>query len=256
MLSYQHAYHAGNPADVHKHFVLAEMIRLLTQKDRGISYLETHAGRGLYDLTSQEALKTGEAAEGITQLDPAPGTAIGDALKMIRTHYGATAYPGSPMVAASLLREQDRMVLMEMHPQEHAALKKAMKGTGAAVHNRDAYEGAVALTPMEPRRGLVLIDPPYELKDEYGRAADLAMKIHKRWPETAIMIWYPLLDAGRHKDLLARLAFAEPLVSEVTFDLKGGKGMKGSGLAILGAPYGTDDAIARAIGLAQPILRP
>lgn len=255
MLSYQHAYHAGNPADVHKHFVLAELLRLLTKKDRGISYLETHAGRGLYDLQSDEAKKTGEAEEGIARLEPPPGTAIGAALAEVRRRHGEASYPGSPLIAAALLRAQDRLVLMEMHPQEHAALKRAMRGTLAEVHARDAYEGAPALTPMEPRRGLVLIDPPYEVKTEYSRAADLAMKLHKRWPEAAILVWYPLLAAGRHAELLDKLAAAEPLVSEVTFDLKGGKGMTGSGLAILGAPYGAEKAVDDAIALGAGVLR-
>ncbi|NNU16892.1 23S rRNA (adenine(2030)-N(6))-methyltransferase RlmJ [Parvularcula sp. ZS-1/3] len=256
MLSYQHAYHAGNAADVHKHFVLAELLRLLTKKDRGVSYLETHAGRGLYDLTSEEAQKTGEAALGIDRVEGLEGTPIGDALEQVRAQHGETAYPGSPLIASSLLREQDKIALMEMHPQEHRALRRAMKGSGAAVHNRDAYEGAKALTPMDPRRGLVLIDPPYELKDEYGRAAKLAMTIHKRWPEAAIMVWYPILDAGRHAELLSGMAEGEPLVSEVSFPPKDGRGMKGSGLAIIGAPYGADEAIARAIALGGRVFRP
>lgn len=252
MLSYQHAYHAGNPADVHKHFVLAELLRLLTKKDRGISYLETHAGRGLYDLTSDEASKTGEAEEGIARLSPPQDAAISEALAAIHRDYGATAYPGSPMVAANLLRPQDRLVLMERHPQEAPALKKNMRGTIAEVHARDGYEGALALAPMEPRRGLILIDPSYEVKTEYAQAGTLAKKLHTRWPEAAIMVWYPLLAAGRHTDILS--AMEATIVDEVTFDLKGGKGMTGSGLAFLGAPYGTEDAIAAAFGAAQPIL--
>ena len=252
MLSYQHAYHAGNPADVHKHFVLAELLRLLTKKDRGISYLETHAGRGLYDLCSAEAAKTGEAAEGIERLTPPPTAAISAALSGIRADYGEAAYPGSPLIATQLLRPQDRIVLMERHPQEAPALKRAVRTSQAEVHMRDGYEGAIAVSPMTPRRGLILIDPSYEVKTEYRKAGTLAAKLHQRWPEAAVMVWYPLLEAHRHKDLIE--AMQPSLVDEVQFELKGGKGMTGSGLAFLGEPFGTDVALQEAFEAAQPIL--
>lgn len=254
MLSYQHAYHAGNPADVHKHFVLAEVLRLLTAKERGISYLETHAGRGLYDLSSDEAAKTGEAAEGIVLVPTATQLAFFQALHAVRADHGETAYPGSPMVAAKLLRPQDRMVLMERHPQEYAALCRSMKRAGAEIHHRDAFEGAPAVAPLNPRRGLVLIDPPYELKSDYEKTGKLAADLRRRWPEAAVIVWYPLLRAGRHADLLAHARETTQIVHEVTFDLKEGKGMTGSGLLILGAPYGTDGVLADVMIAAAPIL--
>ncbi|MEM9810341.1 MAG: 23S rRNA (adenine(2030)-N(6))-methyltransferase RlmJ [Pseudomonadota bacterium] len=255
MLSYQHSYHAGGPADVHKHIALAELLMLLTGKDRGISYIETHAGRGLYDLGSEETAKTGEAAEGIDCLDLDPATPFGGALADVRCKHGAKAYPGSPMVAASLLRPQDRLLLMEKHPQELAALKQAMKGTGAEVHGRDGYEGALALTPPLPRRGLVLIDPSYERKDEYLAAGDLAVTLHARWPEAALLIWYPILKAGRHEALIARVSLLHTIRHEARFNLKGGQGMLGSGLLLVGAPYGSDEALARVMKQGAPVLR-
>jgi 23S rRNA (adenine2030-N6)-methyltransferase len=255
LLSYQHAYHAGGPADVHKHLILAELLSLLTKKARGISYLETHAGRGLYDLSSEEAAKTEEAAEGISLLTVPEDTPYGQALAAAKAKGGPSAYPGSPLVADALLRPQDRLVLMEAHPQEHAALKTHMRGTIAEVHRRDGYEGSLALAPLEPRRGLVLIDPSYEDKPEYGRAARHALALQNKWPEAAVLIWYPLLAANRHKELLDVLGQDALLVSEVTFDLKGGRGMKGSGLALLGAPYGAEASIHAALKLAEPVLR-
>ncbi len=126
MLSYQHGYHAGNPADLHKHIVLAELLARLTAKPRGISYVETHAGRGLYDLGAPEALKTGEAARGIGRIEPDPATAFGAVLAAVRTRHGAAAYPGSPLIAKEILRPQDRLVLMELHPAEHAGLRDAL----------------------------------------------------------------------------------------------------------------------------------
>ncbi|NRA31165.1 MAG: 23S rRNA (adenine(2030)-N(6))-methyltransferase RlmJ [Parvularculaceae bacterium] len=255
MLSYQHAYHAGNPADVHKHFALAEVLRLLTVKDRGVSYLETHAGRGLYDLSSEEAQKTGEAAEGITLVPSTDDIAFFKALAAVRAEYGDTAYPGSPMVAAKLLRPQDRMVFIERHPQEHAALRRAMKRSGAEIHHRDAFEGARAVVPLNPRRGLVLIDPPYEVKTDYADTGKLAADLRRRWPEAAVMVWYPILRAGRHTELLAATEEPDRIVHEVTFDLKGGQGMTGSGLLLLGAPYGTDAALEKVMAASASILR-
>ncbi|MEM6746374.1 MAG: 23S rRNA (adenine(2030)-N(6))-methyltransferase RlmJ [Pseudomonadota bacterium] len=254
MLSYQHSYHAGGPADVHKHLALAEMLRLLTAKDRGISYLETHAGRGLYHLDTEEARKTGEAAEGVARISTDQEGPFFSALHAVRAQRGADAYPGSPMVAASLLRTQDRIVLMEKHPQEAAALRLAMKGTKAEVHARDGYEGALALSPLEPRRGLVLIDPSYEIKTEYAEAAALMDQLHRRWPEAAIMVWYPILGAGRHGELVARLP-ADTLRHEVLFDLKGGLGMLGSGLAIVSPPYGSEAALERLMEQGGKVLR-
>jgi 23S rRNA (adenine2030-N6)-methyltransferase len=255
LLSYQHAYHAGGPADVHKHLVLAELLALLTRKERGISYLETHAGRGLYDLSSEEAAKTGEAAEGIALLDVAEDTPFGAALSAARKRGGPSAYPGSPLVAEALLRPQDRLVLMEAHPQEHAALKANMAGTIAEVHRRDGYEGSLAISPMQPRKGLVLIDPSYEDKTEYERAARHALELRRKWPEASVLIWYPILRAGRHRDMLGVLSEDEPIVHEADFSLKDGRGMLGSGLVLLGAPYGVEARLNAAFRAGAPVLR-
>jgi 23S rRNA (adenine2030-N6)-methyltransferase len=250
MLSYQHAYHAGNAADLHKHAVLAEMLTRLTVKARGISYVETHAGRGLYDLDAPEALKTGEAARGVGAVALDPATPYGRAVAALRLEYGPRAYPGSPMIARALLRPQDRITLMELHPAEHAALRAAMTGDGVAIHRRDGREGVLALAPLKPRKGLVLVDPSYEVKAEYGETADFARALIAKWPEAVIVIWYPLLPAGRHRDLLAGLGTLPVLVDEVTFEPAPERGMTGSGLAIVNAPHGTRDALrsARLVG--------
>lgn len=254
MLSYQHSYHAGGPADVHKHLALAELFKLLTQKDRGISYLETHAGRGLYHLDAEESLKTGEAAEGIARIDDGREGPFFEALQSVRAAHGPQAYPGSPMVAAALLRPQDRIVLMEKHPQEVVALKRAMKRTQAEVHARDGYEGSLAVSPMEPRRGLILIDPSYEIKTEYRQAADHVNRLASHWGEAAIVVWYPILKAGRHEDIFAALK-GPALRHEVLFDLKGGSGMVGSGLAIVSAPFGTEAVLERVMEQGRGVLR-
>jgi 23S rRNA (adenine2030-N6)-methyltransferase len=246
VLSYQHAYHAGGPADLHKHIVLADLLARLTAKPRGISYVETHAGRGLYDLAAPEALKTGEAAQGIGRVAPDPATPFGRALAAVRSEAGASAYPGSPLVARKLLRPQDRLVLMELHPAEHAALAATLSGPGVAIHRRDGFEGVLALAPFSLRRGLVLVDPSYEVKTEYGATAAFVRRLVARWPEAAVLVWYPVLPAARHRDLLAALAPLPVAVDEVAFDPPPERGMTGSGLALVNAPYGAAEALAAA----------
>jgi 23S rRNA (adenine2030-N6)-methyltransferase len=250
MLSYQHAYHAGNPADLHKHAALAALIALLTRKPRGITVLESHAGRGLYDLSAPEAVKTGEAARGIGRCAPAEGPFAG-ALAAVRAAHGASAYPGSPLIARHLLRPQDRLVLCELHPAEHAALTSAMGGEGVAIHRRDGHEGLVALTPPSPRRGLALIDPSYEVKEEFARTAATAGALLRRWPEGVVLIWYPLLPAGRHADLvepLAGLPRGTVWREEVRFRDPPDRGMTGSGLIALNLPHGGVAALNAARG--------
>lgn len=256
MLSYQHAYHAGGPADLHKHIVLAELLARLTAKPRAISYLETHAGRGIYDLAAPEAEKTGEAAQGIARIAPDPDTPFGQAIAAARARFGTTAYPGSPAVARALLRPQDRMVLLELHPAEHAALRAALSGQRVAVHRRDGFEGALALAPMTPRRGLVLIDPSYEVKSEYAAVAGFVRRLLAKWPEAAVLIWYPLLPAGRHGDLVAGLRSLPVRIDEVAFSPPPPRGMTGSGLALVNGPHGGEASFAAAHALAAPVIVP
>lgn len=238
MLSYQHAYHAGNPADLHKHIVLAELLARLTRKPRGVSYAETHAGRGLYDLAAPEARKTAEAAAGIGRIDPHLATPFGSALAAVRGAHGPTAYPGSPLIARSLLRPQDRLSLMELHPAEHAALRCALAGEGVAIHRRDGFDGLLALAPLTPRRGLVLVDPSYELKTDYAAAADFARRLIAKWPEATILIWYPILPEMRHAALIDGLRGLPVLRDEAAFARPPARGMTGSGLALVNAPHG------------------
>ncbi|WP_010139949.1 23S rRNA (adenine(2030)-N(6))-methyltransferase RlmJ [Oceanicola sp. S124] len=250
MLSYQHIYHAGNPADLHKHALLAVMLARLTEKPKPLSYLETHSGRALYDLSAPEALKTGEAEAGIGALSglfPAEHP-YAQVLRRIRAREGATAYPGSPMIASELLREGDSLHLAELHPQEQAALAEAM-GRRAKVYRQDGYEMALSLTPPEPRRGLLLIDPSYEVKTEYERVPQVIRQVHRAWNVGVLAIWYPILKDGRHRDMLAALQALElpkVLKSEVSFPpVRPGHGMVGSGMFIANTPFGTEEEAAR-----------
>ena len=245
MLSYQHGYHAGGPADIHKHFALAGVLSLLTRKPRPITYMESHAGRGVYNLGGEQARKTGEWKAGIGKAERRDHP-FWTAIDATRARYGATAYPGSPAVARALLRPQDRMVLMELHPTENAELREAMAGEVVEIHKRDGCEGLLALSPPDPRRGLVLIDPSYERKDDYDEIGDFAVKLAQKWPQAAIMIWYPILKAARHERLARALSSASPLRHEVRFPPHGGRegGMTGSGLLLLNAPFGSEKVMA------------
>lgn len=249
MLSYQHIYHAGNLADVHKHALLAWVLDYMTQKDKPLSYIETHAGRGLYDLSDAAAQKTGEAAQGIARLRAAlpAGHPYTRVLHRITAAHGAQAYPGSPVIAAESLRPEDVLHLAEAHPQEHAALDAAMAPYGAHVRQADGWQMAQSLCPPDPRRGLLVIDPSYEVKAEYETIPRFIAQIHRKWAVGVIMLWYPILTDNRHRPMITALQAGHPdaTVHEVRFPpVRDGHRMVGSGLFLLNAPYGFDAAAA------------
>ncbi|UWR28164.1 23S rRNA (adenine(2030)-N(6))-methyltransferase RlmJ [Sulfitobacter sp. S223] len=243
MLSYQHIYHAGNLADVHKHSLLSWMLAYLTRKDKPLTYLETHAGRALYDLGAEEALKTGEAAAGIAQVRGWFGAdhPYAQVLDRVVAEDGPNAYPGSPLIAAHLLRPTDQIHLAELHPREHAALELAMSPTGAKIHLRDGFETAFALCPPTPRRGMLLIDPSYEIKTDYTDIFRHIAKLHRAWNVGIIALWYPILTNRVHEPMLEALSaqHTEALRHEVRFaPARPGHGMVGSGMFVLNPPYG------------------
>jgi len=252
MLSYQHIYHAGNPADVQKHALLAALLSYMSAKDKALCYIETHSGRGLYDLGSSAALKTGEAQAGIARIlaqNLLANTPYTQALAKIRAQFGDTAYPGSPLLAAQFLRPDDRIELAELHPQEHAALSQAMQGTKARLHQRDGFEMAQAVCPPTPRRGVLLIDPSYEIKSDYARIPGEIAKLHRKWNVGVIALWYPLLLGGAHHAMLEALEAANypnSLRHEVAFaPVRPGHRMVGSGMFVINAPWGLADSAAQ-----------
>lgn len=253
MLSYQHGYHAGNLADVHKHGLLAWVLAYLRRKDKPLSYLETHAGRGLYDLEDDAARRTGEAAAGIGRAEAAgwfgPDHPYAGVLAATRARFGAAAYPGSPLVAALGLRPGDRITLAELHPQEHAALERHLAPFGATCLRRDGFEMARALVPPTPRRGLMLIDPSYEVKSVYAELPRLVAEVHRKWNVGVLMVWYPVL-AGEARHPMPRaldaLGLPRALRHEVRFaPARPGHRMQGSGLFVVNAPHGLDVEAAR-----------
>lgn len=253
MLSYQHIYHAGNLADVQKHALLCSALGYMTRKDKPLSYIETHAGRGLYDLSSDEALKTGEAAAGIAMVrDKGWFTAehpYTRALARVAQVHGEDAYAGSPVLAAETLRDQDSLHFAELHPQEYAALEYVMSPYGAKCTKVDGLAHAMAICPPMPRRGMVLIDPSYEIKAEYQTLPSFIGKLHRKWNVGVIALWYPILTSGAHQEMLAVLEgmdLPNVLRHEVRFPpARQGHGMIGSGMFIVNAPYGLDVEAAR-----------
>lgn len=249
MLSYQHAYHAGNLADVHKHAVLAWVLDYLTQKPKPLSYIETHAGRGLYDLSGAEAAKTGEAAQGIARARDWFGAdhPYARALTTVTRTHGPTAYPGSPLIAQSLLRPEDHLHLAELHPQENAALRTALRAPNVQIHRQDGFDLAQSLCPPEPRRGLMLVDPSWEVKADYATVPKFLARIGRKWNVGVLILWYPVLTDAPHTPMLTALErdFPDGLRHEVRFPpARKGHRMIGSGLFIVNPPWGMDDAVA------------
>lgn len=255
MLSYQHVYHAGNPADVHKHLALVTLLRHLRQKEKPFCFIDAHAGRALYDLESTEARKTREAESGVLRLsaaDEAPES-VREYLSILSAHNRQGTirfYPGSGAIAQAMLRSDDRAILLELHPQEATALRQFIRSDSRLnLHVRDCYEALPALLPPPIRRGLVLIDPSYEMKGEYEHIVQLLGRALRRWANGIYVLWYPILPEARHRMLLRqveRLAAPKTLVSEYAFSAST-SGLQGSGLVIVNAPWQFDQELDAAM---------
>lgn len=251
MLSYQHIYHAANLADVHKHAVLARILEYLTHKNKPVTYVETHAGRAVYNLSDVAAQKTGEAKQGLLAIEGKSWFASDHpymrALEQTRSLHGPDAYPGSPTIAGELLRPTDSLHLAELHPQESAALKKELRHR-ANVYVQDGFEMARSICPPSPRRGVVLIDPSYELKTDYQTITGFMKHITRVWNVGIQVLWYPILQKRAHLEMLGQLeaTFAMGVRHEVSFPpAKKNHGMTGSGLFMINPPFGLQDELSR-----------
>ena len=200
-MNYRHAFHAGNFADVFKHAILVGLLEALKTKQTPFCYFDTHAGAGRYDLSGEEARKTGEHEDGVLRLLAATRLSpqLHIYLNLIRALNSAkpnelSLYPGSPLIASLLMREQDRAVLCELQTDEAAKLKRLFAADARiGVHPRDGYAALGALLPPKERRGLVLIDPPFETQNDEFRAIEAAIKVAQaRWPTGMYAIWYPI----------------------------------------------------------------
>ena len=226
MLSYQHGFHAGSFADVHKHTALCLLIDHFLKKPAAFCFIDSHAGGGPYD-----AGQVGPVGQGLARYL--------DLVLDFNEAGGLKRYPGSPSIAASLMRQKDRLIFIEAHPAEHLALRAAFWGDARVhIHKRDAFESLPALTPPPERRGLVLIDPSYEVKSDYLTVPKIVGTALRRWPAGIFAIWYPLLPDDRHLPLVEQLeALACPvLVAELTGP-KPERGLVGTGLAVINPPW-------------------
>ncbi|AWK87135.1 23S rRNA (adenine(2030)-N(6))-methyltransferase RlmJ [Azospirillum thermophilum] len=252
-MNYRHIFHAGNPADVMKHAVQALILTHLRAKEAPFCVLDTHAGIGRYDLASVEAQKTLEFEEGIACLygRPAPHPAVFPYLDAVAALNGGGAlrwYPGSPRIARALMRPQDRMVLAELHPADAGTLKEEFAGDRqVAVHETDAWLALKAYLPPKEKRGLVLVDPPFEQPDEYGRMAEALAKAHRRWSTGIYALWYPIKErpaVWRFHDAIERAAIPKTLVAELTWHPEDTHlRLNGCGLVIVNPPWRLDETL-------------
>ncbi|MDX0788571.1 23S rRNA (adenine(2030)-N(6))-methyltransferase RlmJ [Sinorhizobium medicae] len=249
-MNYRHIYHAGNFADVLKHAVVARLVTYLEQKDKAFRVLDTHAGIGLYDLSSEEAQKTGEWREGIGRLIeaelPAPVAAMLkpylSAVRELNPKGGLAFYPGSPKLVRMLFRPQDRLSAMELHPEDYEALHRLFEGDfQSRITLLDGWLALGAHLPPKEKRGLVLVDPPFEAEGEYDRLVDGLAKAYRRFSGGIFCLWYPLKKAAPVKafhESLKALEIPKMLCAELSvLSDRETTGLSGSGLVIVNPPF-------------------
>lgn len=253
-MNYRHAFHAGNFADVLKHSILIGLLEALKAKPAAFCYVDTHAGRGRYDLRGDEAERTRESADGIQRLLGAAGLPplLAHYVELVRRFDAGQGtalahYPGSPLIASMLMREQDRGILCELHEEEAAALRDALRGDARfAIHQRDGYAALKALLPPPQKRGVVLIDPPFEAQGGEFAAIQAALDdAFTRWPNAIYAIWYPIklreTIAPFHRWIGAHQRVDDALVAELLLHPDNSLlRLNGCGLAIVNPPWQFD----------------
>jgi 23S rRNA (adenine2030-N6)-methyltransferase len=262
-MNYRHAYHAGNFADVHKHVVLVRILTHLRGKAAAFRVIDTHAGAGCYDLRGPEPTRSGEWREGIKRVWDAPGEGAERALLapyldvVAALNPGATlhTYPGSPLVAQGLLRPQDRLVACELEPRAAASLKATLRGDRRVkVLAIDGWTALGAYVPPKERRGIVLVDPPFEDAGDFVRLSGALAAAHRKWPTGIYTLWYPIKDRAAPDALarrLERLAVPKVLRCEIMVaPPRPDAGLIGSGLIVVNPPFMLD----RELGILLPAL--
>ncbi|ELO1813162.1 23S rRNA (adenine(2030)-N(6))-methyltransferase RlmJ [Vibrio fluvialis] len=247
MLSYRHSFHAGNHADVVKHIVQSLILSSLQKKDKPFVYHDTHSGVGRYDLTHEWSEKTGEYKQGIARLwqqteVPEDIHSYLDAIKALNDDGELRYYPGSPRVARAHLRSHDRMVLTELHPSDYPLLEQEFhRDRQVAIFKEDGFARLKGSLPPKERRGLVLIDPPYELAKEYRDVVQAIAQSYKRWATGIYAIWYPVVNRCDIDDMIEglqglgirKILQIELGVSPDTNE----RGMTASGMIVINPPW-------------------
>src|SRR5437588_1037397 len=278
-MNYQHAFHAGNFADVHKHVVLTRILVYLRQKPAAFRVIDTHAGAGRYDLLGAQAARSGEWRDGIARLfdksrfdSSQLGAGENEAALALLAPYldiiaalnpdGALRlYPGSPLIAKALLRRQDRLIVCELEPSAAAALKSVLRGKPRAkALTIDGWMALYANIPPKERRGLVLIDPPYEESADFLRLSDALADAHRKWPSGLYLLWHPI-KAREAPDALARrlrrLNVPKILRCELSFGPPSATGaLAGSGVIIANPPYPLESELRTILPALTRLLAP
>lgn len=267
-MNYRHAFHAGNFADVLKHAVLARILAHLAMKETPFRVIDTHSGIGLYDLAGDEAERTGEWRAGIGRLRAAdlPETARAvlapyfETLSAVAAHYGSSAYPGSPLIAQHLTRADDRLIFIEKHPKDVGALEEAIgRDARAKVIHLDGWTALNAYVPPKERRGLVLVDPPFEEKGEFNRMVSALARAHRKWSTGSYALWYPLKNPAETRAFIAALHATEiPKMLRIELAVRrevAGGPLAGSGMIVVNPPWMLQDEMSRLLPTLAEILQ-
>jgi 23S rRNA (adenine2030-N6)-methyltransferase len=264
-VNYQHLYHAGNFADVAKHVGLLYCLDALKRKDTSFFVLDSHAGRGFYDLQAAEVQKSGEAERGVQRLivNALGEESLAAYFAAIRARRGKRLprYPGSPALIAAALRPQDRALFVELAPAEARAAQREIESSGRIRTDiGDGYSALKAFLPPDERRGMVLIDPPYESLDELKTMLRAFAEAYRRWPTGIFLMWYPIRSATQRSMVHTRfeaLRIPKMLIADLAIHPDdAGLGLAGSGLLIVNPPYGADQFLRDAYGAIHAAIAP
>ncbi len=282
MLSYQHEFHAGNHADILKHYVLLSVLNSLAKKDKPCAFFDSHAGTGIYDLYDGRSIKTGEARNGIMRLAAARDIPpeLAPYMEFARGYLDSGRYPGSPEFERRLLPSGSSLVLSELHPAESGILRKNMRtaehekpsAVKVSIHERNGFEMLRALTPPQIKRGGLIIDPSYEEASDYTDTAETIISVHKKWASAVMLVWYPLIackqdrTAGMLNRMTSEILASAPHTEMVDLRLcvnspdshsetsledydrtKNPPRLYGSGILVINAPWHLDEYAAAAL---------
>ena len=255
MLSYRHGYHAGNAADVLKHFILTYVLDYIKKKDKGFIFIDSHAGAGKYLISDPYMQKNKEYLQGIEKILQLKNDNIFlkkylDLVKSINFNSDLKIYPGSCLLAARSLRPNDNLYFFELHPKEFLNLKKNFENDSRVIiENRDSYQRLKKLLPPKEKRAVILIDPSYELKDEYEKVLEMLSDCYKKFPLGVYIIWYPVLKNKKSEKFIFNVLKKKyknlSHVEMITDNLN--NGMQGSGLFILNCPWSIENDIKKSL---------
>ena len=255
MLSYRHGYHAGNAADVLKHFILTYVLDYIKKKDKGFIFIDSHAGAGKYLISDPYMQKNKEYLQGIEKILQLKNDNIFlkkylDLIKSINFNSELKIYPGSCYLAARSLRPNDNLYFFELHPKEFLNLKKNFENDSRVIiENRDSYQRLKKLLPPKEKRAVILIDPSYELKDEYEKVLKMLSDCYKKFPLGVYIIWYPVLKSKKSEKFIFNVLKKKyknlSHVEMITDNLN--NGMQGSGLFILNCPWSIENDIKKSL---------